>query len=230
MTTVFTRLYADEDKAHAVRDRLRFVGFPPTALQVIVEGGRDRDALVRKMEGASVAREAAESYAGMMGGGRALLVVRATYIPLRAPTLAREILDRSDAIESGVRPEELYVPDGPDHAPSVLKTHPRFLTLPTESDDFRPGPVTSRFGLPLLTGKRTSHSAIRGGKHVSKYFWPMPLVIRKRKANSAIRGGKHMSKYFWPMPLVTTKPRKNSVIRGGAQPFSRLLGWPTTWR
>jgi hypothetical protein len=227
MTTVFTRLYANEKKARSVQDRLRFLGFPPNALQVIPQGGDD---LVHRMVRAKVPADAAAIYADKLVEGRALLVVRATYKPLGAPTIARDILSRSDALDSGVHPEEAYFADGPDHAPSVLQSHPRFLTLPLEAEDFPPGPITSRVGMPLTSTRRTSRSAMSGTRYMSRMFWPMPLLTKKRTSRSAMGGTRHMSRLFWPMPLLSSKPRSNRVIRGGALPLSRALGWSTLWR
>lgn len=227
MTTVITRLYADQNAAEAVARRLRFEGFPGNAVQVISAGGMDRDALVDKMSRAMVPGEAAAGYAGKVEGGNSLLVIRATYRPLGAAQIARDTVARSPALDSGVTPEESWVKDGPDHAPSVLKDHPRLMTLPIEPEDYRPGLISEQLGIPLLSRPKARTSAIRGGRHVSKAFWPMPLVTRNRKANSAMHGTRHMSKAFWPMPLLSKTPRRNSVIRGGALPLSRALGWPT---
>lgn len=229
--TVITRLYENEDAARAVARRLRRERFPDRAVQIIAPGaGLDRDALEDKMTRARVRPGAAATYADRVAEGAALLVIRATYKPLGAARIAREAVERSETVDAGVPVEEYKVESGPDHAPSVLKDHPRFLTLPPDPEGHRPGLVTSRLGLPLLTQHRRKKSAMSGGGHMSRYFWPGPLIIRRKKATSAISGGRHMSRYFWPMPLVTTRPRKKSVIPGGGHPMSRALGWPTTTR
>ncbi len=227
MTTVITRLYADEEAAQRTARRLRFEGFPGNAVQVISAAGLDRDTLLSRMDRAMVPDEAARGYVDKVSAGNSLLVIRATYKPLGAARIARETVASSPALASGVSPEESWVKDPPDHAPSVLKDHPRFMTLPIEPEDYRPQLISRELGIPLLSRHKEKRSAISGGRFMSKAFWPMPLVTRKRKANSAMSGTRHMSRMFWPMPLVSTKERKNSVIRGGAHPISRALGWPT---
>lgn len=227
MTTVITRLYADETKALAVAKRLRWEGFPRSAVQVVTtRTGEDQGTLAARMERVLVPAEAAPVYAGRVAGGNALLIVRATYKPLGAARIAREALERTGAIDVGDVPDDVYVKDPPDHAPSIMKDHPRFFTLPFEDDDdFRAGPVTPAFGFRLLSPPRERRSAISGGRYMSRFFWPMPLLTRNRRANSAISGGRQMSRAFWPMPLLSTRRRKMSVIRGGALPLSNLLGW-----
>ena len=230
MTTVITRLYADQGKAEKVAKRLHWEGFPKYALQVISADGKDSDAVRSRLERADVNNEVLSDYAAKISSGAAALVIQATYKPLGAANIARDIVEKSDALDSASDYNDYFVPSRPDHAPSILKDHPRLMTLPLEPDDYRGGPVSRELGIRLLSAHKSRNSAIRGGRHVSKAFWPMPLVTSKRKANSAMHGGRHMSRAFWPMPLVTTKPRKNSVIRGGALPFSRLMGWPTISR
>ena len=231
MTTVITRLYANEDIARGAENRLRWEGFPRNAVQVIAAApGQGHDALTARMTHAMVDEGTAPAYADKVGGGMALLVVRATYRPLGAVRIARETLEKTDAVEAGIQPDEVYVRDGPDHAPSVLKDHPRFLTLPFHDDDVRPGPITERLGWRLLSKRPRRLKVISGDRRMSRMFWPQRLVTQNRKATSAMSGTRHMSQWFWPMPLIVSRPRRKSVIRGGGHPLSRLLGWPTIGR
>lgn len=226
MTTVITRLYADEDTAKSVENRLRWEGFPKHTMRVITADGGDADATRDRLSRADVNEALVSEYAQRLGAGAAVLVVYATYKPLGAARIAREIIGKSAALDQASDTNDFYVPERPDHAPSILKDHPRLMTLPLEPEDYRGGPISRELGIRLLSPRKERTSAIRGGRFMSRAFWPMSLVSRGRKATSAISGGRHMSRAFWPMPLVSTKPRKNSVIRGGALPLSRLLGWP----
>lgn len=231
MTTVITRLYANESTARGVEDRLRWEGFPRSAIQVISAApDQARDALAAKIIRARVAESTAPAYADKLGEGMALLVVRATYKPLGAVRIAKEVLERSNAIDAGIQPDEIYVKDGPDHAPSVLKDHPHFLTLPVLEDDIPRGPISAQFGFRLLSKRPRRLKVMRSGRRMSRMFWPMPLVTKNRKARSAMSGTRRMSRAFWPGPLITSKPRRRSVIRGGGHPFSRLMGWRTISR
>ena len=232
MTTVITRLYADEEAAGATARRLGWEGLPARALQVISASGMTRDAIAAKMTKAGVHETAVPAYAERVAAGNALLVVRATYKPLGAARIVREVTARTKTIDVGGVVDDHYVSDPPDHAPSVLKDHPRLLSLDLDAGEYKGGPISAELGIPLLTRGHRNRAlhVIRGGKHVSRMFWPMPLVSHRRKANSAIHGGRYMSKLFWPMPLITRKERTRSVIRGGALPFSRALGMPTIIR
>ena len=226
MTNVITRLYADTTKAEAVANRLRWEGFPRNSVRVISADGGDDGAIRAPLSRAEVKDAIVGDYASRLADGGAALVIQATYKPLGAARIAREIVAKSDAIDGASEFNDYYMPDRPDHAPSVLKDHPRFMTLPLEPEDYRGGPISRELGIRLLSPRKARNSAIRGGRHISKAFWPMPLVSKGRRAASAMSGGRHMSRAFWPMPLVTTKKRKNSVIRGGSLPLSRMLGWP----
>lgn len=226
MTTVITRLYADKAQAEKVANRLHWEGFPRNAVRVISADGGDQDVTKGRLARADVNEAVVGDYASQVVSGASALIIQATYKPLGAARIAREIVEKSGALDAPSEYNDYYMPERPDHAPSVLKDHPRFMTLPLEPEDYRGGPISRELGIPLLSRHKQRNSAIRGGRHVSKAFWPMPLVSRGRTAKSAIRGGAYMSKMFWPMPLVTTKPRKNSVIRGGSLPLSRMLGWP----
>lgn len=232
MTTVITRLYADEEAARAIARRLSWEGLPARALQVISGDGKSRETIAEKMQSAGVHVTAVPAYSERVAGGNALLVVRATYKPLGAAQIARDATARSKAIEVRGVIDDYYFADPPDNAPSVLKDHPRFLSLDLEPGEYKGGPISAELGIPLLTrGHRNRPLHVfKGGKFVSRAFWPMPLLSRKRKANSAIHGGRYMSKLFWPMPLITKKERTRSVIRGGALPFSRAFGMPTIIR
>jgi hypothetical protein len=232
MTTVITRLYDSEDTASATARRLNREGVPKHALQVITAKGLAREAIAERMRRADVHDSAVPVYADHVAQGDALLVVRATYKPLGAARLTREITAKTKTKSVGDVVDDHYFADGPDHAPSVLKDHPHMLSLDLDFGEYKGGPVSAEFGIPLLTrGHRNRPLRVsRGGGHMSKWFWPMPLVTRKRTANSAISGGRFMSRLFWPMPLLSRKERTRSVIRDGALPFSRALGLPTIIR
>jgi len=228
MTTIITRLYANERSANAVADRLSSEGLPKSALKVVT--GTDRDKIQHRLMQAQVHRDAAPVYAESVAGGTALLIVRATHKPLGAARIVREVTGSSKTIDVGVTQDDIYVRDLPDHAPSVLKEHPRFLTLPSEPEELQRGPISDLVGVRTLSKPRSRTSAIRGGAFMSQKFWPMKLVSKNRNAHSAIKGGAFMSKKFWPTALLAKKPRRNSVIRGGGTVFSRLFGWPTILR
>ncbi len=224
MTTVITRAYADEQSAKGIRERLYREGFPRHQMSVISANGRDRATVVDKLTEALVPEGAAETYADRIMGGASVVVLRATYKPLNAVRKANDTFHTSGAMDVGIAEQQFRVPTPVDHAPSVLKDHPRFFTMKPHDEVRRATTVTEELGLPmpLLSAPKVRNSAISGGRMMLG-----GSVRRGRNANSAIRGGKHMSRAFWPMPLVSKKRSGLSVIPGGGHPFSRLLGWPT---
>ncbi|GFE51635.1 hypothetical protein So717_33880 [Roseobacter cerasinus] len=227
MTTLITRLFEDQEKARYVKERAVFMGVPSRDMSVITKGSAEDDAgLTAKMQAAGVDDSALGTYLAHVKEGQAVFAVRATYKPLMAATKMRELLAKHDPLEAGNVVEDRFVPDGPQKASSILTEHPHFLTVPMHRTGYEGGPVTAGLGWPMLRARKPSNSVMKGGKFMSRSFWPMPLVSDKPRKTSVIEGGRHMSKSFWPMPLISRKPRKNSVIRGGDLPLSRALGWP----
>ncbi len=224
MTTIISRVFPDEATAHQASERLVFRGLPSRDCMVIAT--QDDDKLSAKMDAARVDDSARAAYAKALKSGKALLVVHATYKPLTAATVVRETLAKMDTVDVGDVVDDRFVPDGPQSAPSVLREHPLFLTVRASRASYSSGPVTKGLGFRMLSPRKTSTSAMRGGGYMSRVFWPMPLISKKPRKSSVIQGGRHVSKAFWPMPLLSKKPRTSSVIHGGDLPFSRMLGWP----
>lgn len=219
MTTVISRLYADPQSARGIMERLYRQGFPRHSMSAIHANGGD---VRSRIERALVPSDAAEAYAARVREGATLVVVRAGYKPLNAVRIATETFDTSGALQSGLAEESFRVQTPPDHAPSILKDHPRFFTMPPSGDHIG-GPLSDQFGFRLLSPHKRKDSVMHDGK---LFFGDG--IIRKRRSNSVFRNGGHVSQYFgWFMPLITRKRRSNSVIRGGGHPLSRLLGWPT---
>ena len=129
MTTVISRLYENEAAARAVETRLRYKMLPRNAFRVYADA--DDTELLERLDAAGVDKATAQTYAKRVSGGNALVVVRATYKPLGAARIAREALAETNSIDLGDAIQETRVKDGPDASPSVMKDHPRFLTLPS---------------------------------------------------------------------------------------------------
>ncbi|MEP1519361.1 hypothetical protein [Ascidiaceihabitans sp.] len=223
MTTIITRLFQDEATAQDVAERVIFRGVPSRATSVI---SADTPDLHAKMDAALVHPSAQDAYAKQIKDGRALVVVRATYKPLTAATIVRDMMAQRNAIAVDGVVDDYYMPDGPQRASSVLKEHPHFLTVRSSRTGYAGGPVTVGLGFRLLSERKTKTSAKGKSGARSRWFWPMPLLSKKSRSSSVISGGRYMSRAFWPMALLSKKPRSNSVIRGGDLPFSRALGWP----
>ncbi|MEO1138487.1 MAG: hypothetical protein AAFW87_03430 [Pseudomonadota bacterium] len=229
MTQVISRLFENETIAQGVADRMRFEGLPPRAVRIVMaQSGEGSDTLTRRIADMGVDDGAAQAYAQHMADGKVAVVVHASYRPLGAAKITRGIMARNPAIDLGDITEETYVKEGPSRAPSILDSHPTFLTSRMARRSMQSaGPISRGLGPKLIMKSRPRTSAIKGGRFMSRMFWPMPLLKTDRTATSAIRGGKHMSRAFWPMPLLSRKERRLSVIPGGALPLSRALGFPT---
>ena len=226
MTTLLTRLYKDESTANNVREQLFIAGFPRHTMRIIsLRDGDSRNSLSARIQAARVPKRAASSYAENVTEGHVLLVVAATYKPLGARKIGLKILSGTETVESKLKTQDFSVPTIPDHAPSVMKDHPRFLT-PSPDPDHVGGRFSDQFGFKLLSASRPRNSATRGGGHIM----PFKKLRTGRRANSAMRGGSYISRIFWPMKLVTNNRRGMSVLRGGGHPLSRLLGLPTVSR
>ena len=223
MTTLYTRLYADEKTANAVRDRLYRAGFPRHVMRLI--SGRDgegHEGLAQRISRARVPERAAAVYTESVASGNVLLVVEAGYKPLGARKIGKKVLAETDPLPANLESEDFKVPKLRDHAPSVMKEHPRFLTASPDPDHIG-GPLSDQFGFNLISSHRRRNSVNKGG-----HIFPFAMVTKGRNANSAMKGGSFISRIFWPMKLVTNAPRRRSAMRGGGHPLSRLLGLPTT--
>lgn len=204
MTTIVSRLYADPATAQAIAAQLTDMGLPASACDVL---GPEADAA--RIRAARVAVGAANAYAACLASqGGALVVARVPFSPIGAARAAIKIADSAASVDLGIADQNAYQAEQPDARLflSVLTDHPRFA-----SHDLRPGyskvygPVTELFGLPMLSRRRGSASAMRGGGFMSRMFWPMPLVTRNRHARSAVGTAGHVSRMFWPMPLIARR-------------------------
>ncbi len=219
MTTIITRLMPDQAAAQSAADRLQFKGVPRRACDVIV-GSDDAE---ERMTRAQVHPSALAAYGKGLAAGNAVLVVRTTYKPLGAAQLTRDILAKRDTIDAGKADEDFFVPNTPDKAPSVMKDHPLFLSLPVPAPR---GRVSDEFGIATLKDRKPRRH-LSHNRAMSRMFWPGKLISRKTRSSSVISGGRQMSRAFWPGKLLSTKSRRNSVIPGGALPFSRMFGLKT---
>lgn len=223
MATIITRLFEDETAAKAAAKRVVRGGIPERAITMI--SGGEAETLRARMTRAAVHESAVAPYVERVQAGHTLLVVRATYKPLGAARITRETLAKSETLDAGPVVNDHFIPDGPERATSILKSHPRFFTMPLSR--YASGHVTAGLGFPLLSRKRRRTTASLTGARVSRMIWPMPLLSRKARAIKVKRGGGYMSRAFWPMPLLLTRPRDKSVIPGGGPVFSKTLDWPT---
>lgn len=218
MTTVITRIFEDETDASRAAKYLALKGLPDDAIDVITASNDDD--LAEKLRRARVHEDAIAPYAESITKGHAALVVRATYVPLGAPRITRDILAQRDTVDMGDVMEEHYFTDPPEPRSSVLKGSPLLLTSRIRGGGPVMGPKT------LIRGRKAT-SAVGKDRRFSRLFWPQPLLSRKERRIKVYRGGRYMSKAFWPMPLLINRKRRKSVSERGGPVFSRALNWPT---
>lgn len=201
MTTIITRLYEELGTAQAVAGELAAAGFPADTYDIITQTGQG--SVEDQIMAARVNERAANAYAQHMSAGRALLVVRAPFNPMGAALQAMNIVDTHASVNAGVSNENRYVRERaePQRFLKIWRGSPRFLTPDWNPGAKRRGLISRAFGMPLLKRGRVTHSAFKGGKFMSRGFWPMPLVVRR-------------------------EPNVDGV-RGGTTVFSNLLGWST---
>lgn len=225
MTVIITRIFPDAAAAEKAAARLIHKRVPRRAIDVVA-GGDAEDAL-RK---ARVDDSAVGPYAAAIAGGKAALVVRATYKPLGVAQMTRDYLRTRETVAMGAGVvEERRVKDAPEKAPSILKDHPRLLTLPSSvvGEGARGGPVTASMGMSLLKSRPAKDNLMAHDRRMSRMFWPMPLVSKRERGRSLMDHDRRMSRMFWPMPLISNSTRRKSVIPGGGPVFSRRFGWNT---
>ena len=187
MTTVISRLYADEKTAKGVAAQLSEAGFPADIIDMFGAG-----ASVDDIAAARVTEGDAEAYANAMKKGNSLLIVRAPVTPFGAARAAMQTVDSVESIDAGVMHPNRYIEETPnlESFASILTDHPRFLT-----QDMGPGHPRERgliskgMGWRLLSPHRTKRSASSDGGHNSKFI-PFPLLKEKKYKRTAIEGGK----------------------------------------
>ncbi|MCE8006225.1 hypothetical protein [Aestuariivita sp.] len=188
MTTVISRLYADEATAHGVVDALRAEGFPQNTIDTITQKDADAIAATR------INADDAAIYANRMEAGNVLVVVRAPLTPFGAARRAMAIVDEAQSIPAGIASPNLHITEAADPRLflSILPDHPRFLSSDVGPDSPRVrGTVSDGLGWPLLSKHRTKRSA-SSGWFTSTKLLPFPLLSGHRTKRSAISGGKRM--------------------------------------
>ncbi len=205
MTTIITRLYADQAAARAVVNTLLQKGQDEDTIDVIT-----RDTVggpVAAMKAARVPTASAAAYARAMSGREALLVVAAPFNPVGTAREAISVVKKSPAINVGLADEDAYIREAvrAENSSSVLSNHPLIMSNPHN----RPSHHHVMGSNPIIASKPRT-SAIHGGAYMSRFFWPMKLVSAPKAKNSAIRGGFLFSSMFGiPTIIRSWGPRED---------------------
>jgi hypothetical protein len=187
MPSIISRAYASKATADKAKAALLAAGFP--AGSISIGAGKDAQFSAADLgsKGASAASAAAEA-------GKAILIVRA---PFGTAFRAAMIADAHEPVTvPGVGADPYVMEDSRNRLSQyILLDHRRFATNLTDVQNR--GRVSTAFGIPLLTGKKTSHSAYSGTHRFGAFL--MPLLSRKPRAISVYRGTRHFADFLVPL-------------------------------
>ncbi|MFK7745290.1 MAG: PucR family transcriptional regulator [Roseobacter sp.] len=170
MTQVITRYFESASKTLAAKRTLQFERVPRKDLLVYTEAKGLVDALTAE----HVDPETAKAYAERLKKGGAVLLVRATYRPLGAAKLARQVTAAMGPADMGGLTEEVYVKDRPAKAASILNEHPLFLSR--SKDRSSAGHYMADFPIPLIS-RRKPADTFAFPRHARMASWPIGLLL-----------------------------------------------------
>lgn len=232
MAQIITRLYDSAEASRKMERAFLNKRYPRRDVRVFEAGDADtQKAMTEKMTAERIADSAAKTYAKKLAdNGGAVVMVRASYKPLQAKTIAREMFAASDAVDMGKMEQENFVKDPVVETSSILPDHPRFLT-PAPNPDKRPSLMSQKLGVALLSKRKPMKSSvISGGRRMSGAFWPQPLLRKGLFTKSHLSEQGPISNRFSWAPLLTKSKREPSVIKGGKLIFADNLGIPSVIR
>ena len=123
MTTVVSRLFADEATAEQAVTALKLQNHPDENIDTVAAGNSAQDALIE----ARVPKASAELYSEALSAGRAVVVCRAPFFPAGAARNAIDTMDLFDTVDAGVENENAYIREEPKEGLymdiSVDRTH-----------------------------------------------------------------------------------------------------------
>jgi hypothetical protein len=232
MTTVITRLYADEKTACDIARQMKNEGIPKRALKVVVADGLKGGALTEALKSAGVHKRTAAGYAERVAGGAAALVAKVNYKPLGAAKIVRDIAARAAVVPVENATEEFTCEDAPEMTTdNIMKDHRHIFLSETVKADEKPGSFSDRFGWKLLLDTPRKKNVYEGGRFMSTDFWPTPLVkTTAPKVKLLPADAPPQSAKFWKAPLLKDTPRQSNVMPGDFLPFSHTFGLATISR
>jgi hypothetical protein len=210
MTTIISRLYADQKTAQQAVTALKLQNHPDDLISVIPAGSGAEQAMID----AHVPENSSKLYADKMSGKNTLVVYRAPITPFGAARNAIMTLDEFDSIDAGVENQNFYQSTAPQVDQMLIdlkvdRTHSHWATWGRE----RPrGTVSGAFGLPLLTGYKNSLSVYRGKKFFGNFIMGH-LSGRRPGTENTIRRNAHYANFI--VPLISRSGPYSNVIRSG---------------
>lgn len=206
MTTIITRLYPDMATAKHVASALKDRGHDEATISILTKEG-DGSAMER-MARMRVPSASAAAYAPGLAKGQVLLVVQAPFAPMGTARDAIRSVNRTPAINVGLADEDHYIREEPRIETSDKIMHGTVFFM---SNPLRPMAHGRALGQNPILPPRERRSAISGGGHMSRMFWPMKLVSTGRQTNSAISGGFLFSRIFGIPTLIQNLPSREMI-------------------
>ncbi|MEM1075588.1 MAG: PucR family transcriptional regulator [Pseudomonadota bacterium] len=194
MTNVITRYFDSASQALATRRTLQLRGFPLRDLAVFTDAQDLAETLVaEKVEAAT-----AKAYAERLADGGAVFLAKATYKPLGAARLTRELTAQMGAADMGGLTEEVYYKPKPTAPSSIYRDHSRYLTRKKDptSTDFH----MADWPIPLINRRKPMDDTLFP-RHARMASWPIGLLVpnHDRMADKPIDhlvpGHKHMARF-----------------------------------
>lgn len=210
MTTIVTRLYENAAHADAVVAKLKAEGFPDATIDVIEQ--RDRTSAQDQIAAAGVPAAVAQQYAQHLTSSRALLVVRAPFVPFGAAKTAIEAADEHPAFDAGVGDENKNVPDeaNRDMFLSIMPSHRLFLTGMYElRNNLKSRGLSAAFGIPLLS--RQKRKRMRPAVIDQRVLAPKSLNHRRTSKRLLI--DKFFARFALPHIWARTPRRQSAHFR-----------------
>ncbi len=215
MTTLITRLFADNTVASEASNALQANGIDEDAIRAI-SGGDARQAMVD----VGLGEDAVAAYADKMSGGNTLVAVRA---PFGTAGRAMTALKKFEAIDVGLASQEAHISaqDNPEMQSSIIKGNKKFLTGKgvTESRYMSP------FGFPLLSKNQRGRAKVDSSTISSKFGWRTTKPPKEGKRVLSDNPTPFSS--LLGMKLIKKPRLRTSVMRDNPTPFSSALGLST---
>lgn len=240
MAQIITRYFENASKTFDAKRTLQFAGFPPRDMKIFT----DAEGLVDALTAENVDAEAAKAYQKKLANGGAVFLARATYKPLGAARLTREVTADLGAADMGDLVQEVFVQDRPSKVASILTEHPLFLTK--ARDQSSTGNYMADWPIPLIS-RREPSEAFLFDRHARMANFPIPLIskrkpsdnfafprharmanfvlplISKRKPSDKFAFPRHARMANFPIPLLSKrKPYTGSMIGK----HTRMANWP----
>ena len=208
MSTLITRLFANENTASQASEALVSDGFHKSSVRII---GGSESAAREAMAAMGVDDAAADVYAGRIAGGNALVAMRA---PFGMSGGAMATLEKFESIEVDM-PQESHISyqSDPDlEPPKIIPGNKKFLTA--EGSVGTSTSFSEFFGMRLLSRKQGGSAKVRTSTMTGNTL-------------SDKQGGKARVSSWTITSNLLKKPGKGKSIIRNPTPFSSALGWPT---